>query len=99
MEGGEVGIGDMDDGLTDIDTVVAVDFTDLVETDDEGTMDTHEAVGGEHLLDSLHREMGDEGTVLGVEKEHDIVFHATDVCDIVDGDIAKFAVHTDEEAR
>ena len=97
VEGGKVGIGDVDDGLTDIDTVVAVDFTDLVETDDEGTMDAHETVGGEHLLDSLHREVGDKGTVLGVEKEHDIVFHATDVEDVTEGDLTVFAIDLEEE--
>jgi hypothetical protein len=41
LEGREIGLGNVDNLLADIDAVVAVHLADLVEADDKGTMNTH----------------------------------------------------------
>ena len=86
----------MDNLFADIDAVVAIHLSDLVEADDKGTMNAHELLSGQHLFDGLHREMGDQWTALTVEVEHHIVLHATDVDDVADGNLTIFAIDLEE---
>ena len=97
MESGEIGLRHVDDLFADVDAVVAVYLADLVEADDEGPVYSHELLWGEHLLDGLHREMGDEWSPLAVEVEHHVVLHAADVDDVADGYLAVLAVDFEEE--
>ncbi len=64
MESLSIGFGDMNDLLTDVDAVVPVYGAYLVECYNKRTMNTHEAVGGQHVLDRFHCEMGDERALL-----------------------------------
>ena len=97
LEGGEIGLRHMDDFVADIDAVIAVYLADLVEADDEGPVYSHELLWGEHLLDGLHREMGDEWSPLAVEIEHHIILHPADVDDVANGYLAVLAVDFEED--
>ena len=97
LESWEEGLGDVNDLLADVNTVVAVYLLDLVEADNKRTMYAHKLLWRQHVLDRLHREMGDQRTTLAFEIEHHIVLHATDVDDVADGDLAVFAVDFEEE--
>ena len=96
-EGLQIAVRDMDDLVTDIDTVVAIDFLDFVDMDDVGTMDTKELVLGQHFFYRLHRQMGDQRLGLVVEIEQHVVFHAIDVGNLVDGYVAPFAIDADKD--
>ena len=87
----------MDDFFANIDAVITIYFPDLVEANDKGTMDAHELLSGQHLLNGLHREMGDQRTALTVEVKHHVVFHATDIDDVADGNLTILAVDLEEE--
>ena len=76
LEGGEEGLGNVDDFFTYINTVVAVDLTNLVEGDDEGAMDAHETIRGEHLFDRFHRKVSYQRLALALQIEHHVIFHA-----------------------
>ena len=97
LKGREIGFGDVDDLLADIDTVVAVHLANLVKADDEGTVHSHELLWRQHVLNGFHREMGDEGAPFTFEIKHHVVLHAADVDDVADGDLAIFAVDFEEE--
>ena len=46
LESGEIGLRHVDDLFADVDAVVAVHLSDLVEADDEGTVYSHELLWG-----------------------------------------------------
>ena len=88
---------DVDDFLGDIDAIVAVNFLNLINGNNVGTMNAQKLVLGQHLLYGFHRQMGDQCLGLVVKIEQHIVFHTIDISDLVDGYVAPFAVNADKD--
>ena len=97
-EGLQIAVRDVDDFLTDIDAVVAVNLLNLVNGNDVGAMDTQKLIFGQHVLYGFHRQVGDQWFWLVVEIKHHIVFHTIDVGDLIDGYITPFAINPDEKS-
>ena len=95
-EGFPVGIGDADDLVANIDTVVAIDGPDLVEGDDVGAVDAHEAIGGKHLLDRFHGQVGDDGAFLSLDIDIHVVFQSAHVEDAREIDLSQHGVDPDK---
>ena len=89
----------MNDLVTDIDTVVAIHLPYLAESHYIGTVNAHELLGRQHLLNGLHRQMGNQRLALIAEVEHHIVLQATDVEDVADGYLAELAIDLNVKGR
>ena len=96
LESGEVAFWNVDDLVTDIDTVVAIDFLDFVDMDDVGTMDAKKLVFGQHFFYSLHCQVSNQCLGLIVKVEHHIVLHAIYIRNLVDSDIVPFSLYTNK---
>ena len=87
----------MDDLVADVDAVVAVDGADVCQGDDERAVHAHEALRRQHVFHGFHGEVADESLALAVNAEDDVVLHSVDVENAVEGYLAQFAVHLDED--
>ena len=99
MEGVGVGIGNMYHLLTNVNAVVAIYLANMVERYDVAGVYTQESARWQHVLHSLHGQMGDKRPSLAFEIEHDVVFHSTDIKDALERQFAQFAIYTDETGR
>ena len=97
VEGGAVGVGDGDEAAGDEDVAVAGDGVDLVESDDEGTVDPHETVSRQLVFHRFHRIVGHERLRLRSQVQQHIVFHSFHVADIRDVDFPHLPVDLHEE--
>ena len=96
-ESREIAIRHVDDFLADVYAVVTIDLADLVCGNDIGTMDAQELVSWQHLLYSLHGQVGDQRLGLVVEIKHHVVLDTADVGNLVDHHAAPLAIDADKD--